>query len=189
MTLVAVGIGELAVSQHSGDELITYALGPCLGVVGYDSVRSIAGLVHCQLPLSLDDMAQAKLQPARYVDTGVTLLLGEMQKRGAQLSSIAICVAGGAQVTGGVEEWSGDQRRGHRWRTPTHAIDRSSNGERLCYEGPAQAALLSIIPRAVLVLVIPYSSGWMQRTERVFRLVTQEVCVFYVRFPTNPDRR
>ena len=101
MSLIAVGIGEYAVSRDTGDSLVTYALGPCLGVVGYDAVRSIAGLVHCQLPLSLDDPEQSKVRPARYVDTGVSLLLDEMQKCGALLDSIAICVAGGAQVTGG----------------------------------------------------------------------------------------
>lgn len=101
MTLVAVGIGEFAISQSPTDSLITYALGPCLGVVAYDPVRSIAGLVHCQLPLSLDDPEQAKLRPARYVDSGVSLLLDQMQKLGSQLNSIAICVAGGAQVTNG----------------------------------------------------------------------------------------
>jgi chemotaxis protein CheD len=101
MTLIAVGIGEFAVSKNPLDSLITYALGPCLGVVGYDSVRSIAGLVHCQLPLSLDDPEQAKLRPARYVDSGVSLLLDQMQQCGAQLGSISICVAGAAQVTSG----------------------------------------------------------------------------------------
>ncbi len=101
MTMIAVGIGEYAISRNANDCLITYALGPCLGIVAYDSVRSIAGLVHCQLPLSLDDPEQAKLRPARYVDSGVGLLLDEMQKCGASLSSVAICVAGGAQVTPG----------------------------------------------------------------------------------------
>ncbi len=99
MTLVSVGIGEYAISENPADTLVTYALGPCLGVVAYDPVRSIAGLVHCQLPLSLDDPEQAKLRPARYVDSGVSLMLDQMQKRGSQLNSISICVAGGAQVT------------------------------------------------------------------------------------------
>lgn len=97
---VAIGIGEFAISQDRSQSLITYALGPCLGIAAYDPVRSIAGLVHCQLPLSLDDPEQAKLRPARYVDSGVSLLLDQMQQLGSQLGSIAICVAGGAQVTG-----------------------------------------------------------------------------------------
>lgn len=101
MTQITVGIGEYAVSQKSDESIITYALGPCLGIAAYDPMRSIAGLVHCQLPLSLDDPEQAKLRPARYVDSGLSLLLEQMQNRGSQLSSIAICVAGGAQVTGG----------------------------------------------------------------------------------------
>lgn len=100
MGLIAVGIGEYAVSSDRADTLVTYALGPCLGVVCFDPVRSIAGLVHCQLPLSLDDPEQAKLRPARYVDSGVSLLLNQMQELGAQLSSLQICVAGGAQING-----------------------------------------------------------------------------------------
>ncbi len=79
MSLRIVGIGELAVTSDATDSLITYALGPCLGVVAYDFVRSIAGLVHCQLPLSLEDQEQAARNPARYVDTGVTHLIEKMQ--------------------------------------------------------------------------------------------------------------
>jgi chemotaxis protein CheD len=101
MNLISVGIGEFAISQSPKDCLITYALGPCLGVVAYDADRTIAGLVHCQLPLSLDDPEQAKIRPARYVDSGVSLLLDQMLKCGASLNSIAICVAGGAQVSAG----------------------------------------------------------------------------------------
>ncbi len=101
MTLTTIGIGEFAISQDPYDSLITYALGPCLGVAAYDAVRSIAGLAHCQLPLSLDDPEQAKLRPGRYVDSGVGLLLEQMQKCGSQLNNIAICVAGGAQATNG----------------------------------------------------------------------------------------
>lgn len=100
MSLTTVGIGELAVSDAAHRTLITYALGPCLGVVAYDLERSIAGLVHCQLPLSLDDPEQALRNPARYVDTGVNLLLEKMQNSGAKLDNIVICVAGGAQVMG-----------------------------------------------------------------------------------------
>lgn len=100
MSLTKVGIGELAVSSAVGNSIITYALGPCLGVVAYDFVRSIAGLVHCQLPLSLDDPVQPSRSPARYVDTGVSLLLEKMLSSGASLENIAICVAGGAQVMG-----------------------------------------------------------------------------------------
>ena len=100
MSLRIVGIGELAVTSDATDSLITYALGPCLGVVAYDFVRSIAGLVHCQLPLSLEDQEQAARNPARYVDTGVTHLIEKMQSLGAKLESISICVAGGAQVMG-----------------------------------------------------------------------------------------
>ena len=100
MSIITVGIGDLAVSNSCDDTLITYALGPCLGVVAYDVERSIAGLVHCQLPLSLDDPEQANRNPARYVDTGVSLLLEKMQSSGAALDRIVICVAGGAQVMG-----------------------------------------------------------------------------------------
>jgi chemotaxis protein CheD len=100
MRQITVGIGELAVSDSSESSIITYALGPCLGVVAYDLERSVGGLVHCQLPLSLEDPEQALRNPARYVDTGVNLLLQRMQDSGAKLDSLVVCVAGGAQVMG-----------------------------------------------------------------------------------------
>ena len=47
-----VGISEFKISEDVGDTLITYSLGSCLGLVLYDPITKVGGMVHCLLPLS-----------------------------------------------------------------------------------------------------------------------------------------
>lgn len=116
MGLVTIGIGQYLVSKHPENTLITYALGPCLGITCFDPETSLTGLIHCQLPLSKDDPSSSANQPARYVDTGVTLLLTEMQAMGATLERMSICVAGGAQISEGDSVFNIGQRNHNVFR-------------------------------------------------------------------------
>ena len=65
-----IGVGDIKVSSNQADVLITYALGSCLGIVAYDPVLRVGGLLHAMLPLSNADPAKAKVRPAMYVDSG-----------------------------------------------------------------------------------------------------------------------
>lgn len=93
-----VGVSDLKVSANVQEEIITHALGSCLGITVYDPVARVGGLVHVMLPLSKADPEKAKLKPAMYVDTGFGLLLNEVYELGAQKKNLEIIVAGGASM-------------------------------------------------------------------------------------------
>ena len=60
-----VGIAEVQLSNRSDVELITHALGSCLGVTIHDADAGVGGMIHIQLPLSKIHpvMPQAVTQP------------------------------------------------------------------------------------------------------------------------------
>jgi len=91
-----VGIAGLHVATDPNGEIVTYALGSCLGITMYDPVSRIAGLVHVMLPESKIDPTKAAKQPGMFVDTGVPELLDRMTKAGANRARLRVAVAGGA---------------------------------------------------------------------------------------------
>lgn len=95
---VVVGVGDGAVSADVETNLVTYALGSCVGVTLYDPEARVAGLLHYMLPLSVLDASRAQTRPWMYCDTGFKLLLDTMQSAGARRERIVARAAGGAQV-------------------------------------------------------------------------------------------
>ncbi len=93
-----VGIAEMLVSKQAGDEIITYALGSCLGITAYDPVARVGGLLHVMLPLSTIDPDKASQKPYMFVDTGLPRLFLESYKQGARKSRMIVKVAGGANL-------------------------------------------------------------------------------------------
>ena len=91
-----VGIADLHVATSAQDEIVTYALGSCLGITMHDPVAKVGGLVHVMLPDSSIDPAKAQKQPGMFVDTGVPTLLDRMTRSGAQKARLRIAVADGA---------------------------------------------------------------------------------------------
>lgn len=97
---VVVGVGDLGVSNNSSLTLSTYALGSCVGVVAYDPVGRIGGLLHLMLPDSALVPAKAVNQPAMFADTGLPLLFRALTGLKADPSRLRLFVAGGANVLG-----------------------------------------------------------------------------------------
>ena len=95
---VIVGIADLKISSDRADTIVTYGLGSCLGVVIWDPVARVGGLLHAMLPTGASDPAKAAANPARFVDTGLPLLFKSAYKLGAQKSNILLTVAGGASM-------------------------------------------------------------------------------------------
>lgn len=91
---LSVGLGELVISQNPDDILVAYGLGSCVGVGMFSPAKKIAGLLHAVLPENTDtDKASTK-----FVDTGIKTMLEKMQKAGADLRTIQIYMAGGANM-------------------------------------------------------------------------------------------
>ena len=93
-----VGVGEMKIARNPGEVLITYALGSCLGLVIHDPVVGVGGLLHAMLPLSTIDPDKARINPARYVDTGVPKLFADCYRAGAVKERLVVSVAGGAAL-------------------------------------------------------------------------------------------
>ncbi len=95
---VVVGIADLSVSNNPNVILTTYALGSCLGIVIYDPVAKVGGLLHAMLPDSTIDPAKAAKQPAMFIDTGVPALFRAAYEMRAEKHRVHIYVVGGAQI-------------------------------------------------------------------------------------------
>ena len=104
MSLVVVGIGDCKMSAEPNDTLVTYALGSCIGVMIYDSVAQVGGLLHILLPDSRLDSVKAQNKPFVFADTGIPLLFHQAYALGARKERLVVRLAGGSQMsmTGGV---------------------------------------------------------------------------------------
>lgn len=98
---LVVGIADLKLSRTAGEELVTYALGSCLGVAIYDPSAGVVGLLHAMLPSASADNGKGNFNPAKFVDSGVTTLFKEAYRLGARKERIIAKVAGGASVANG----------------------------------------------------------------------------------------
>ncbi len=95
---VTVGVGDLALSDRKGAELVTYSLGSCLGVMIHDPVAAVGGLLHFMLPESTLNPERARRQPGLFADTGLPLLFRGAYSLGARKSRLRVVVVGGSQV-------------------------------------------------------------------------------------------
>jgi chemotaxis protein CheD len=96
---LSVGIGQVTVSKQASDVLIAYGLGSCVGVSAFDPRAGVGGLAHVLLPAS-EGKGAASIEPARFADTGVDLLIGLLREAGAAPHRLIIKLAGGAAVLG-----------------------------------------------------------------------------------------
>jgi chemotaxis protein CheD len=95
-----VGVADMKISTSPEDEIITFALGSCLGITIYDPMARIGGMVHVMLPSSSIDPVKAVSNPCMFVDTGVKKLFLESYKAGAQRNRLVVLAAGGACANG-----------------------------------------------------------------------------------------
>ncbi len=95
---VVVGVGDMAVSNNPDLTLVTYSLGSCLGIVIFDPVARVGGLLHVMLPDSTIDTAKAEARPGMFVDTGVPALFRAAYQLRADKRRVRIYVIGGAQI-------------------------------------------------------------------------------------------
>jgi chemotaxis protein CheD len=91
---IVVGISDMKVSNSPEEVLITYSLGSCLGVIIYDPVARVAGMLHSMLPLSKIDPHKAKISPFMFVDTGKPMLFKEAYRLGAEKKNIIVKAVG-----------------------------------------------------------------------------------------------
>ena len=89
-----IGIAEYAVVTDE-TVLITSGLGSCLGIVLHDPREMVSGMVHVMLP----SVSQARdSTPAKFVDTGLPLLIDEMVGVGAGADRLRAWIVGGSEM-------------------------------------------------------------------------------------------
>lgn len=93
-----VGISDMAISSDLHTELVTHALGSCIGVTAHDPNAGVGGLIHIMLPMCKLAPEKAAANPLMFVDSGIPVFFKALLAAGAQRRNIHIKVAGGAQV-------------------------------------------------------------------------------------------
>jgi chemotaxis protein CheD len=92
---ITVGLGQFAVSRDPEAVIVAFGLGSCLGIALYDPQRHIGGLLHAVLPEQHNPDGEAD---ARYVASGINILLDSVIKAGASRSNLVLRMAGGATM-------------------------------------------------------------------------------------------
>ncbi|GJQ58725.1 MAG: chemotaxis protein CheD [Candidatus Scalindua sp. AMX11] len=91
--VVTVGVGDLKVAGIP--KILKTSLGSCVGVVLYDNVIKVGGMLHLMLPKCKD--RNGKL--SKYADTGIPLLIDLMVKRAnANKRNLTAKIFGGARM-------------------------------------------------------------------------------------------
>ncbi|MHC1745239.1 MAG: chemotaxis protein CheD [Syntrophobacteraceae bacterium] len=93
-----VGVADIAVSNDSSEDIITYSLGSCIAVVIYDPTVHVGGMLHYMLPESSMDPEKARKIPAMFADTGIPTLFKQSYQYGATKKNLIVKVVGGAQI-------------------------------------------------------------------------------------------
>ena len=92
---IKVGIGDYAAGKKTGT-ISTYGLGSCVGITLYDRINKVGGLLHALLPEAA--YYGNKGNPAKYVDTGLRLLIRDIQKLGGSPRRAEAKLFGGAHM-------------------------------------------------------------------------------------------
>lgn len=93
-------MAEARASALADATLITCSLGSCIGISVYDPVAGAGGLLHFQLPESGIDPSRAVYAPATFADTGIALLLSEVESLGGVRERLTVKAAGAARIVG-----------------------------------------------------------------------------------------
>jgi len=92
-----VKIADLKVSSDPHVTLVTYGLGSCVAVTGYDPAKQIGALLHFLLPSQEYDRTP-QYAPMKYADTGLAMLLKRLCQIGANTRRLIVKAAGAAHV-------------------------------------------------------------------------------------------
>lgn len=93
-----VGVADMKVSNNPAESIITYSLGSCIGVVIYDPVVKVGGILHYMLPESSIDKGKAAARPYMFADSGIPRLFKTAYQLGAVKQRMRIYAAGGAEI-------------------------------------------------------------------------------------------
>jgi chemotaxis protein CheD len=92
---VAVGLGEIKISDDPDSVIVAFGLGSCVGIGIYDPIKKIGGMLHAVLPTATSNREDS---PAKYVDSGIPLLLNQLKEKGLVVNRCKLYLIGGANI-------------------------------------------------------------------------------------------
>ncbi|MCH8815349.1 MAG: chemotaxis protein CheD [Chloroflexi bacterium] len=92
----AIGLGRFIVTNDPNDELVCLGIGSCVALCIYDPGKGVAGMAHLVLPDSSEGRGTGR--GAKFVDTGIPLLVAEMEALGGSRTRMVVKMAGGAHM-------------------------------------------------------------------------------------------
>lgn len=95
--MITVRMADYKVAR--GEQLlITRDLGSCMGIAIRDVRTGIGGLLHAMLPTRMGRSEVPPEQFPKFVDSGLDVMLAEMEKLGANRKYMEVKMAGGAHM-------------------------------------------------------------------------------------------
>ncbi|MFH1429054.1 MAG: chemotaxis protein CheD [Candidatus Margulisiibacteriota bacterium] len=102
--IVLVSMNMHGVSNHSNDILKT-TLGSCVGICIYDAKAIAGGILHIRLSYSKRfDNLKYKNIPTTYADTGIPILIKDLEALGCARINMRATLFGGAKIHPGLHE-------------------------------------------------------------------------------------
>jgi chemotaxis protein CheD len=92
---IVVGVGSYHVAKNP-TKLICIGLGSCIAAALWIPDKRIGALAHAMLPRY--DKGKDKMNPGKYVDTSIYLMVDELHEMGGRKGSIKAKIVGGAQM-------------------------------------------------------------------------------------------
>lgn len=96
---IRIGIAEGAILTGPGT-ITTTGLGSCIGLVLFDVIDHVAGMVHVMLP---ESPSPSPALPQKYADTGIRWLYENVLEAGANRARLKAKYAGGSQMFRGLQ--------------------------------------------------------------------------------------
>ena len=93
---IAVGLGDVCVTDDTTQSLASYGLGSCIGVCVYDPVVKVGGMAHVVLPSS--NPSAPGPPSTKYADVAIPTLIQHVLRKGASKSRLTAKIVGGARM-------------------------------------------------------------------------------------------
>jgi chemotaxis protein CheD len=88
----------MKVSNDEKATLITYSLSSCIGIIIYDEISQIGGIIHYMLPDSTLHADKFIEKPFMFADRGIPALFKASYELGAKKENLKVYVIGGSEA-------------------------------------------------------------------------------------------
>ncbi len=83
---------------RDGDLLVTFGLGSCVGLALWDKSTKVAAMAHVMLPDSKQMHFRQEVNPAKFADTALSIMLNRLEKMGIPKERLCAKIVGGANM-------------------------------------------------------------------------------------------